>query len=255
MGKPRIELKKLGKKFDLNLSRREGALFRCLNLFSTPQNNNQFWALRHINFSPLPGRVTGIIGRNGSGKSTLLRVIAGIYELDEGERLVNGEVVYLAGFDQGLLPKLSMRENIYFIGSLLGLSTKEVDKKFDEIVDFSGLADYVDAKPYQFSSGMINRLSFATTIHCVKHKDPEIILIDEALEAGADIEFQQKASAKIEELLTGEATVILVSHNLERLRKFCQRVIWLEDGIIKQRGPAAEVIDAYIAHSKIEKNV
>ncbi|MDX9893651.1 MAG: ABC transporter ATP-binding protein, partial [Patescibacteria group bacterium] len=235
-----------GKRFNANPIKREGLLFQLLTFFANWQNKKIFWALKNINLNLPAGTVLGIIGKNGSGKSTLLRIIAGIYQADEGAIQTNGEVVYLSGFSHGLMPKLTMKENIYLIGALLGLSPKQIKEKFTEIVNFSGLNDYTNAKVYQFSSGMIARLSFSATIFYAGHKNPEIILIDEALEAGADLEFQTKSLKKLEEFIQGGATVIIASHQLDLLERYCHQVIWLDKGRIIKNGPPQEIIAEYI---------
>ncbi len=249
--KPQITLQKAGKKFNLNLARKESALFRCLNFFSSKdRNKDEFWALRNITLNPRKGSIVGLIGKNGSGKSTLLKMIAGIYQPDEGMIKTEGEIVYLTGFGQGIMPKLTMKENIYLIGTLLGLNKKEIDEKYEEIVEFSELKNYENSKIYQFSSGMVSRLSFSTTILCLKRKNPEILLIDEALDAGADLSFKNKALEKIEELIKGGATVIMASHDLATIEKYCDMVLWLEKGEVVKKSLPAEVIPEYIKESQ-----
>ena len=142
-----------------------------------------------------------------------------------------------------------MRNNIYLIGSIMGLSRKEVKKRFQEIVSFAELEDFVDTKVYQFSYGMLNRLCFSTTIHFLKHKNPDILLLDEVFGSGGDLSFQNKAIAKIEEFIKGGAAVILVSHNLHLIKKYCSRVILLENGKIKKEGYPNETIDEYIQNA------
>lgn len=242
----RIDLQGVGKKFNLNFKKREGLLGRLVSIFNLSDSRQDFWVLKNINLSPSDGQIVGIIGNNGSGKSTLLRILAGIYQADEGRVRLKGQVTYLAGFGQGLMPKLTMRENIYLIGALLGLSQKEVKKRFNEIIEFSELGDYVETPVYKFSSGMISRLSFSTTIFCLKHHNPDILLIDEALEAGTDIGFRSKALNKIEEILRTGANIVLVSHNLEVIEKYCHQVIWLERGQIFRQGEPVTIINEYI---------
>jgi ABC-type polysaccharide/polyol phosphate transport system ATPase subunit len=146
---------------------------------------------------------------------------------------------------------LSMRENIYLMGAMLGLSPADIREKFDEIIEFSGLAEFVDAKVYQFSSGMLTRLNFSVMILCIKHKNPDILLLDEVFSAGADIDFQTRALAKMKELIHSGATVLLVSHHMETIRRNCDRVIWMEKGAIARVGVPEEVIEAYLqARSK-----
>ena len=241
-----IILKNINKTFRIGSTAKDSVLNRCLSFLSGREKKLTFSVLSNICLKAEKGTVTGIIGRNGSGKSTLLRLIAGIYQPDNGEMTLEGKMVYMTGFGQGLMPKLTTKENIYLIGSLLDLSRRDIERKIDEILDFSELGRYINTKVYQFSSGMLGRLSFSTTILCVNHKKPDIILIDEALDAGADINFQHKAMAKIEEMIGGGATVILISHNLETIGKFCEQVIWLDQGKIIKEGPAKEIIEEYV---------
>jgi ABC-type polysaccharide/polyol phosphate transport system ATPase subunit len=191
------------------------------------------------------GQVLGVIGKNGTGKSTLLRLIAGVYLPNGGEVKTDGKVVYLTGLHQGSSPKLTMAENIYLMGSVMGLSQKEIKNRFAEIVEFSGLEKFVDMKIYQFSTGMISRLNFSIIMHCVKHQSPDILLLDEVLSIGGDIDFKEKATKKMEELIKGGATVVLVSHDLETIKKYCDRVICLESGVITKEGLPIEIVSEY----------
>lgn len=245
-----ISLKGINKKFYLGALNNNSSLGGLLSIFSGREKKQVHQVLQDINFVFEPGKITGIIGRNGSGKSTLLRIIAGIYQADEGEVKVRGRMIYLTGFGQGLMPKLTMKENIFLIGSLLGLRHREIAQKMNDIVEFSELGQYLNTKVYQFSSGMIGRLSFSSTILCVRHHQPDVILIDEALDAGADLNFQNKAINKVEEMIKSGATVVLVSHNLETVQKYCDQVIWLDQGKIVEAGLAASVIEKYIEANK-----
>ena len=219
INKYQLELSGIDKYFYHGLGIQASALLQFVSFFSKDKNNHQkIWALKNIDFQPTPGSITGLIGKNGSGKSTLLRIIAGIYQPTSGNIAVSGKIIYLTGFGQGLMPKLTMKDNIYIIGSLLGLSRKEITQKIQPIAEFSELESYINTKVYQFSSGMISRLTFSTTIFCLESFRPEIILIDEALDSGADLSFQSKALAKIENLLLSGATVILASHNLDTIK-------------------------------------
>ncbi|MFA5023052.1 MAG: ABC transporter ATP-binding protein [Candidatus Paceibacterota bacterium] len=241
----RINLQGVGKKFNLNFRKKEGILGRLLSIFNLSQNNQNVWVLRDFDFSPADGQIVGVIGRNGSGKSTLLRLLAGIYQPDEGKVDLRGQVAYLTGFGQGLMPKLTMRENIFLIGSLLGLSPGEIKKRFAEIVEFSELGDYIETPVYKFSSGMISRLSFSTTIFCLKHHNPDILLIDEALDSGTDLAFKNKAINKMEEILSTGANVVLVSHDLSLIEKYCHEALWLDRGKVFAAGPAREIVTKY----------
>lgn len=222
--------------------RRQGALEKILN-----KNKNQYFlpVLKNISFTVNTGEVLGIIGKNGCGKSTLLKIIAKIYFPDKGTIKTNGKVTYLTGLGQELLPKLTMRENIYLIGSLMGLSKKEVNNKFKEIVAFSGLKKFLDVKVEKFSTGMVTRLSFSANIHFLTHKTPDIILLDEVFGGGGDFEFQEKASKKMGELIKGGATVFIVTHRLDLINKYCDRAIWLENGKIAKIGKPNTIINMY----------
>lgn len=246
--KYRVTLENVSKKFKIGCEN-ESALSRFISIFSGIEHKRELQVLKNISFSAKAGENIGIIGKNGSGKSTLLRIIAEIYSFDEGKLEVNGRMVYLTGFGQGLNPRLTMRENIYLIGSVMGLSQKDIQKRFNEIVEFSGLDNFLDTKVYQFSSGMTSRLSISSTLFCVAHANPDILLIDEAFSGGADIDFQEKSLKKMEELIRSGATVILVSHDLGMIKKYCNKVICFDRGRIAKIGGPDEVIEFY------EKNV
>jgi ABC-type polysaccharide/polyol phosphate transport system ATPase subunit len=247
----RIIVKDVSKKFTRRFEKSETILSFLLKFFSK-KRKEKFYALRDISFSVKQGENIGIIGRNGGGKSTLLRIIAEIYKGDEGYLDTKGKVVYIAGYGQGLSDKLTMRENIYLIGSLMGLGRKDIARRFKEIVNFSGLEDYVDVKVSEFSSGMVSRLNFSISLFCLKHQNPEILLMDEiGLGAGGgDIDFQKKTKKKMKELLNSGASVILASHNLITVRENCDKVIWLEKGKIKKIGKPKKIVNDYKKSSK-----
>ncbi len=240
----RIELADVTKRFNKN-NKNKSALQIFLEVLSGKFKKESFSVLDNINLKVHAGENLGVIGKNGSGKSTLLRVIAGVYTIDKGSVFTDGQLVYLTGFGHGLQPKLTMRENIFLAGSIMGLGQPDIKRKFDEIVEFSGLKEYIDTKLFKFSSGMQVRLASSIGLHCVAHRKPDILLVDEVIGGGADKDYQEKSLKKMEELLKGGSTVVLVSHNLEAIKKYCNRVIWLEDGRIKMEGGAKEVIEAY----------
>lgn len=250
----RIIVKNLNKKFVIGNKKNDNALSRVitflLKLDEYKSNKKTIQVADNISFEAGEGEVVGIIGHNGSGKSTLLRLISGIYEKDSGEIKTNGKLIYLNGYGQGLQERLTMRENIYLMGSFMGLSKKEIEEKFDEIVEFSGLKEFVDVKVYKFSSGMIIRLNFSVTIYCVKHQNPEILLLDEVFSAGGDIEFVEKSIKMIENLIQNGATVVLVSHELALVEKYCNWVMLLNKGKIIKTGKVKEVIDEYISFNQ-----
>ncbi len=242
----RIVLNQVSKQFNLGFKRNNNALGRALSFVSGKEAHRTLSVLQDIFFNASAGENIGLIGRNGSGKSTLLRLIAGIYQADAGHISTQGEIVYLNGFRFGLKERLTMRENIYLVGTILGLNQKEINDRFDEIVEFSELGDFVDTKVYQFSSGMESRLSFSITIHCLKQKNPDIVLLDEVLGSGGDLAFQNKALVQMEKFIRGGTTVLLVSHNLSFFEKYCRRSILLEQGRIIQDGPTDAVIKNYL---------
>lgn len=203
-------------------------------------SSGEFWALRNINFEIKEGEVVGIIGHNGAGKSTLCKVLTNILKPDEGEIEINGETSSLLGYGTGFNAQLSGRDNVFLNAMLLGIPKKRIQKKFDEIVEFSGIGKAIDKPVKQYSAGMRSRLGFsiAATLK------PDIFIVDEALSAG-DIAFQQKASERIQEMMSHAKAVIIVSHSMSFVEKVCTRGIWMEHGQIRFDGSAEEAIAAY----------
>ena len=245
----RIKVHGISKTFNLDKRRKRGALGKIISAFSK-EENNEIQVLKDVSFSLNSGEILGIIGKNGSGKSTLLRILAGIYQSDEGQINMNGEAVYLAGLNNGLEDKLTMRENIYLVGSLLGLGQKDIKNRFDDIVELSELNDFVDSKIYQFSSGMITRLNFSVMINSLKHHNPDIILLDEVFGSGGDIDFQKRGIGKMEELIKGGATVIMASHDMETIKKYSHKVIFLNKGKMVFAGVPEEAVKKYLEWTK-----
>lgn len=244
-GAARIKISQIHKKFNMDTKHQAGALAWLLRLVLRRDAKRVLPVLDGVSFDAREGEIVGIVGRNGSGKSTLLKIIARIYKPDKGQIYTTGKVLYLGTFGQGLVPRLTVRENIEFIASLMGLSRKEMKAKFHEIIAFSGLNQFIDTKVYQLSSGMTARLAFSTAILCIKHNNPDILLIDEVLGSVGDIEFHERAVAKIEELVRGHATVIMTSHNADIIKKYCDKVLWLDGMRILMEGKPEEVIHAY----------
>lgn len=206
--------------------------------------NNDFWALKNIDFIINKGEVIGFIGSNGAGKSTLLKVVAGVMKPTIGKVNVYGNICPMIELGAGFDYQLTAKENIYLNGAVLGYSKELIDKKFDEIVEFSELKDFLDVPVQNFSSGMVARLAFsiATIVN------PEILIVDEILSVG-DIAFQAKSEAKMLEMIGGGTTVLFVSHSVEQIKKMCDRVIWLDHGkMIKMGGK--EICDEYIDFMK-----
>ncbi len=241
----RIHIEGLWKMFDMGFKKREGVLSRIFSLVSGRENKKEVRVLDNISFQAQAGENIGVIGKNGSGKSTLLRIIAGIYVPNGGMVTTHGKVIYVNGFGYSLKPKLTMGENILLMGLVMGLSQKDIEKKFKEIVSFSGLEDFVNTKVYQFSSGMLIRLNFSVGIHCVAHQNPDILLLDEIIETGGDIDFNKKALQKMEQLINGGATVVMASHNLDVIKKYCEWVLLFHRGCVIKSGKPEEVIRYY----------
>lgn len=198
------------------------------------------WALEDVNFDVFPGQSVGIVGRNGSGKSTALKLATRIIKPTSGRVRVNGRVSALLELGAGFHPDLTGRENIYLNASLLGLSKREVDAVFDDIVEFSELGDFINMPVKHYSSGMYMRLGFSVAIHI----QPDILIVDEILAVG-DQAFQAKCLDRIHEMKYQGVTFIMVSHDLNMMRRMCNRLIWLEHGKLKQDGHVDEVADHY----------
>lgn len=203
------------------------------------KKKNEFWALKDVNFKINKGEVVGFIGSNGAGKSTLLKVVAGVMKPTKGSVAAYGNICPMIELGAGFDPQLTARENIYLNGAVMGYSKELIDSKFDEIVEFSELKDFLDVPVQNFSSGMTARLAFsiATIV------DPEILIVDEILSVG-DIAFQAKSEAKMLSMIGGGTTVLFVSHSLAQIKKLCDRVIWIEHGVIQKIG-GKDVCDEY----------
>ena len=201
----------------------------------------EFLALNDVSFEIKEGTAFGLIGENGSGKSTMLKCIARILRPDAGSITTQGKVSALLELGAGFHPELSGRENVYLNGAILGLSRREIDAKFDEIVDFSGIEQFIDAPVKNYSSGMYVRLGFAVAINV----DPAVLLIDEVLAVG-DQEFQNKCTEKISQFRREGRTIVVVSHALSSVRELCDEVALIEHGRLIQVGPAVETIDHYL---------
>jgi len=200
----------------------------------------EFYALRDVSFEVPEGEAFGVIGHNGSGKSTLLKCMAGILRPNAGRIDVNKRMSALLELGAGFHPDLSGRDNVFLNAAILGMSRSEIAKRFDEIVDFSGLEQFIDTPVKAYSSGMYVRLAFAVAINV----DPEMLLIDEILAVG-DVTFQQKCMEKFVEFREEGRTLVLVTHDLGSVRNFCDRAVWLEHGSLVSEGPPTELVDEY----------
>lgn len=233
-------LEGVGKKFRLYHERNQ--TLKSTIMRGRRSVHDDFWALRDVSFDVPQGSTFGLIGSNGSGKSTLLKCLAKIYWPDEGEISFTGRMAALLEVGSGFHHELSGRENIYLNGSILGMSKKQIDARFDEIVDFSGVERFIDQPVKNYSSGMYVRLGFSIAINV----DPDVLVVDEVLAVG-DAEFQEKCFRKFADLRSAGRTVILVSHAMSSVRAMCDQVAWLEKGDLVQVGPTDEVVNAYEA--------
>lgn len=202
---------------------------------------DEFTALDHVSFTLKKGETLGLIGRNGAGKSTMLKVISGILKPTEGSVETQGNIVPMLELGSGFDFDLTGRENIFLNGAILGYSEKFLKEKYGEIVEFSELGQFIDTPIRNYSSGMLARLAFSVAALV----QPEILIVDEILSVG-DATFQEKSYKRMLELMGGGTTVLFVSHNLERIREMCGRVIWLEQGRIKMIGASEDVCNKYI---------
>jgi ABC-type polysaccharide/polyol phosphate transport system ATPase subunit len=202
---------------------------------------DEFWALDDVSFEVEEGSTFGLIGENGSGKSTMLKCLAKILRPDRGTVSVDGKMSALLELGAGFHQELSGRENIFLNGSILGLSKKELEAKFDDIVDFAGLARFIDMPVKNYSSGMYVRLGFSVAINV----DPDVLLVDEVLAVG-DEQFQRRCLERVAELRERGKTIVVVTHSLSTVRNLCDHALWLDHGTARQQGPAGEVADAYL---------
>lgn len=211
------------------------------------KNDNYVWALKDINLDIKEGEIIGIIGSNGAGKSTLLKLLSRITTPTTGKIRLKGRIGSLLEVGTGFHPELTGRENTYLNGAILGMRKKEIKMKFDEIISFSGVENYIDTPVKRYSSGMTVKLAFSVAAHL----DPEILIVDEVLAIGDD-EFQKKALAKIKEVSTSEGrTILFVSHNMNSIQKLCKRVIYIDKGGIKGDGNPKDIVRQYIKGENI----
>lgn len=223
----------------VNNARRFGNLIRRSD--RGDDSPSHIWALKDVSFEVPRGQVLGIVGRNGAGKSTLLKILSRVTDPTEGYGEIHGRVGSLLEVGTGFHPELSGRENIYLNGAILGMRREEIDRKFDEIVDFSEVGKFIDTPVKRFSSGMYLRLAFAVAAHL----EPEILVVDEVLAVG-DAEFQRKCLGKMNDVAQEGRTVLFVSHNMSAILRLTQETIVLDQGRIIMRGPTPEAVDYYL---------
>jgi ABC-2 type transport system ATP-binding protein len=238
---PIISLRDVGVHFSVNRRRKRSMRDRMLRRHQGVEDN-QFWPFRHVNFEIQPGEAIGVIGRNGAGKSTLLSLVAGVLLPDEGVVTVNAGVAPLIQITGGFEGELTGRENIRLVAGLHGMTNKEIDEQFDEIVDFSEIGRFLDTPFKHYSNGMKVRLAFSV----VSQLREPILLVDEVLAVG-DRAFKAKCLKRIDSLLADGQTLFFVSHSEGQLKRFCQRGLYLEGGSLKMDGPITDVIKQYHA--------
>jgi lipopolysaccharide transport system ATP-binding protein len=204
------------------------------------RTRDHLWALRDVSFDVRQGEVVGLIGRNGAGKTTLLKILSRITRPTEGWAELHGRVGSLLEVGTGFHPELTGRENVYLSGAILGMQKSEINRKFDEIVSFAGVERFIDTPLKHFSTGMQLRLAFAVAAHL----EPEILLVDEVLAVG-DLEFQKKCLGKMQEVSQSGRTIVFVSHQMNQIRRLCERAFWLDGGQIREAGPANHIVGAY----------
>ncbi len=248
MSHPVIQAEGLGKRYrrSLGASRSDTLRATLTNFLRSPfaglrrPQHETFWALKDVSLEVHEGEVLGLIGRNGSGKTTLLKILSRITQPTAGWAEIHGRVGSLLEVGTGFHPELTGRENTYLSGAILGMSKSEITRKFDEIVAFAELDKFIDTPVKHYSSGMFVRLAFAVAAHL----EPEILLVDEVLAVG-DINFQKKCLGKMGDVARAGRTVVLVSHQLNQIRRLCHRVVWIDAGAMRHVGPTHEVVSAY----------
>lgn len=246
MSKPIIEVKEISKKF--TIGQRVSDLRQTVNAFFSNKTEPELWALKDVSFTVEEGEVLGLIGPNGSGKSTLLKILSRITYPTSGKAILRGRVASLLEVGTGFHSELTGRENIYLNGSILGMKTGEIKSKFDEIVEFSGVEQFIDTPVKHYSSGMYVRLAFSVAAHL----EPEILLVDEVLSVG-DLAFRQKSMGKMNDVAKQGRTVIFVSHNLSAIKNLCSNGLLLSNGLCKGLGEISTIINEYIRLNEVTK--
>ena len=238
-GEAVVRVSHLSKRFRLFHERHQSLKQSLLN--RRRSQHEDFWALRDISFDVHEGETFGIVGHNGSGKSTMLKCLTGILQPDGGTVAVDGTVSALLELGAGFHPELSGRENVFLNAAILGLSRRQVHERYDEIVEFSGLEQFIDTPVKNYSSGMFVRLGFAVAVNV----DPDVLIIDEVLAVG-DAEFQAKCGDKIAEYRDRQKTIVLVTHSMDDVNRLCNRAAWIDHGQLRMIGSPNEITDSYL---------
>ncbi|OKP85499.1 ABC transporter ATP-binding protein [Paenibacillus sp. P32E] len=236
-----VDVSNVSMKFNLERERINSLKEYTIKLLKRNIEYNEFYALKNVSFSVQKGEAFAIVGGNGSGKSTMLKIISGIYKPTSGSAQVNGSIAPLIELGTGFDVELTAKENIFLNGAVLGYSKKFMLEKYDEIIDFSELHDFIDVPLKNFSSGMVARLGFSIAT-LVK---PDLLIVDEILSVG-DQSFQEKCEKRMSELTAGGTTLLLVSHSIDQVKSICQKAIWLKKGQMMAAGPVDDVCSAYL---------
>ncbi|WP_052128923.1 polysaccharide ABC transporter ATP-binding protein [Neosynechococcus sphagnicola] len=263
MTTPVIRVENLGKRYRIGTAQKQSQNLQTLLInwvgsplrylkqtLSEPTPEELIWALKEVSFEVQQGEIVGIIGRNGAGKSTLLKILSRITEPTVGYAEMRGQVASLLEVGTGFHPELTGRENVYLNGTIMGMKRWEIDRKFDEIVDFAGIEKFIDTPVKRYSSGMYVRLAFAVAAHL----EPEILIVDEVLAVG-DAEFQRKCLGKMQDVTTQGRTVLFVSHNMAAVRSLCGRSLLLERGQVAWDGETNEALGQYLDRQVVMNGV
>jgi ABC-type polysaccharide/polyol phosphate transport system ATPase subunit len=247
-----VRVNEVCKVFDIGKKTDGSFLFKLVNFISGRESKKDFRVLDKVNFNIRDGQKVALIGKNGAGKSTLLKVISGIQKLDSGSVEVVGSSKYISGYSHGLKPKLSMKDNIFILSTVLGLNKKQSKDVFDKVIEFTELYDFVDTKVYQFSTGMISKLVFSVAIFSLEILNPDIIFIDEVLGSGGDVFFKEKALKKIEDLIEKTKIVIFVTHSTADVKKYANHIIWIDNGLLVKEGSDVNgILNDYLKNNKL----
>ena len=252
-----IKVQDVSMRFNLGIERGFSIKQAFLELFSPKRKQerkaavarNNFWALNNVSFEVKPGEVIGLVGTNGAGKSTLLKIVSGVYKPTRGSVVANGNICPMIELGAGFDPELTAAENVYLNGSIMGYSKEFLTERYDDIVNFSELHNFMDVPVKNFSSGMMARLAFSVATIT----DPEILIVDEILSVG-DPAFQIKSEQKMMNMINGGTTVLYVSHSIDSIRRLCNRVVWLDHGKVVVFGETNEVCDAYMRYLGLDPN-
>lgn len=243
-----ITVEHVGMKFNLGIEKINTFKEVLIKSLKREMPKNEFWALKDVSFHIEKGDVLGIIGVNGAGKSTLLKVVSGVLEPTKGKVKVDGIIAPMLELGAGFDPELTARENVFLNGAVLGYGKEFLHNKYNEIVEFSELQDFMDVPIRNFSSGMLARLAFAISTLV----EPEVLIVDEILSVG-DVAFQKKSREKMQSMIDGGTTVLFVSHSIDNIKDLCNKTLWLEHGNVVLFGETKEVCEAYMKHFNFEE--